>query len=84
MSTIEKPTTATSPIDSSAPAPAPARNEFLQHAGEAQPGLIREFWDFLRFNKAWWLTPIIVVLLLVGVLVGLASTGVAPFIYAIF
>ena len=86
MSTIETPTTATSPIETSAPAlaPVPARSEFLQHADQAQPGLVREFWDFLRFNKAWWLTPIIVVLLLVGVLVGLASTGVAPFIYAIF
>src|SRR5665213_2439060 len=48
MSTIEKPTTDTSPIETSAPAP--ARNEFLQHADEAQPGLVREFWDFLRFN----------------------------------
>jgi hypothetical protein len=69
---------------SDVPAAAPSQNEFLQHAGEKQPGLLREFWDFIVYNKAWWLTPIIVVLLLVGVLVGLMATGAAPFIYAIF
>ncbi|HEY2253329.1 MAG TPA: DUF5989 family protein [Planctomycetaceae bacterium] len=80
MSTIDKPT------DSSTdkPVAAPSRNEFLEQSRQQQPGLVREFWDFLRYNKAWWLTPIIVVLLLVGVLAGLAATGAAPFIYAIF
>ncbi len=82
MSTIDKPTTEASSTDQ--PAAAPAANEFLQQAGQKQPGLLREFWDFLRYNKAWWLTPIILVLLLVGVLAGLAATGAAPFIYAIF
>jgi hypothetical protein len=77
MSTTEKPSTDN-------PAVAPSTNEFLQQAGQKQPGLLREFWDFLRYNKAWWLTPIILVLLLVGVLAGLAATGAAPFIYAIF
>ena len=66
------------------PAATPSKNEFLQHADQKQAGLLLEFWDFLRYNKAWWLTPIIVVLLLVGVLAGLAATGAAPFIYAIF
>ncbi len=80
MSTIETPKTSMT----EQPAAAPDRNEFLEQANLAQPGLVREFWDFLRYNKAWWLTPIIVVLLLVGVLVGLMATGVAPFIYAIF
>ena len=82
MSTTEKPILEKSSTDHRVAAP--SRTEFLQHAGQKQPGLLREFWDFLRYNKAWWLTPIIVVLLLVGVLVGLAATGAAPFIYAIF
>ena len=82
MSTTEKSPTDKSLIEK--PAAVPSRNEFLQHAGQKQPGLLREFWDFLRYNRAWWLMPIIVVLLLVGVLVGLAATGAAPFIYAIF
>jgi hypothetical protein len=81
MSTIDKPTIET-PSDK--PASTPPTNEFLQHAGLKQPGLVREFWDFLRYNKAWWLTPIIIVLLLVGVLAGLAATGAAPFIYTMF
>jgi len=80
MSTTDKPTD--SPTDK--PATAPSRNEFLEQSQQQQPGLVREFWDFLKYNKAWWLTPIIVVLLLVGVLAGLAATGAAPFIYAIF
>jgi Family of unknown function (DUF5989) len=65
------------------PDPRP-KSEFLQQAQAEQPGLIREFIDFLKFNKAWWLTPIILVLLLVGGLMVLAATGAAPFIYAIF
>jgi len=64
--------------------PSEPQTEFLQQAQARQPGLVREFVDFLKFNKAWWLTPIILVLLLVGGLVVLAASGAAPFIYAIF
>jgi len=64
--------------------PPEPKAEFLRQAQAQQPGLVREFIDFLRFNKAWWLTPIILVLLLVGGLMILAATGAAPFIYAIF
>ena len=53
-------------------------------ANEAGPGLLREFWDFLRYNKKWWLLPMIVVLLLMGVLIFLSATPVAPFIYTLF
>ena len=71
----------TEELSTQKPAAALCGNEFLQHAGQKPPGLLREFWDFLRYNKAWWLTPIILVLLLVGALVGLAGTGALPFIY---
>ena len=54
---------------------------FAQAAEEEQPGLIREFIEFLAESKKWWLLPIIVVLLLVGVVVFLSSSAVAPFIY---
>ena len=43
-----------------------------------------EFGEFLMESKKWWLIPILVVLLLVGVLVFLSSSVVAPFIYPIF
>ncbi|MDB5335753.1 MAG: hypothetical protein JWN70_1372 [Planctomycetaceae bacterium] len=62
----------------------PQPNDFSQQAGEPQPSLIAEFLDFLVNNKAWWLTPIIVVLSLVGLLVVAGSSVAAPFIYALF
>jgi len=51
---------------------------------QQQPGLMQEFWLFIREEKKWWLTPIVLVLLLVGTLVALTQTGAAPFIYALF
>ena len=53
-------------------------------AEKKSPGLAVEFLDFLRHNKKWWLTPIIVCLLLLGILVILGGTGAAPFIYTLF
>ena len=42
-------------------------------------------WDFLRVRKKWWLAPILLFLLLLGLLIALAQTSaVAPFIYTIF
>lgn len=57
--------------------------EFEQLAGEPSPGVVREFFDFLRYNKKWWLTPIVVVLLLVGLVIFLTATAGLPFIYPI-
>ena len=61
-----------------------AASEFSQQAGQSQTGIFREYVDFLRHNKKWWLIPILLVLTLVGVLVVLGSTGAAPFIYTLF
>ena len=58
--------------------------DFEQHAAGRQAGALGEMLDFLAQNKKWWLTPIIAVLLLVGVLVVLGGTGAAPFIYTLF
>lgn len=57
---------------------------FADAAQDGQIGFFAEFFDFLLHNKKWWITPIILVLLLVGVLVMLAATPVAPFIYTLF
>jgi hypothetical protein len=47
--------------------------------------LLVEIWDFLKVRKAWWLTPIIVMLTLVGILIVFGqSSAVSPFIYALF
>lgn len=56
-------------------------DEFEKHAHEPAPSLLREFWDFLRHNKKWWLLPIVIVLLIFGLLIWLGGTSVAPFIY---
>ncbi|MGD9726032.1 MAG: DUF5989 family protein [Nitrospiraceae bacterium] len=49
-----------------------------------QPSPLREYWEWLRDNRKWWLIPIILTLLLVGFLVVLSTTAVAPFIYTLF
>lgn len=58
--------------------------DFAGQANAAHPGLLMELWEFLRHNKKWWLTPIILVLLLIGALILLAGTAAAPFIYPLF
>jgi len=74
----ESGTDATQPVPSSAEQ---AQEEFARQAEERPPGLIAEFVDFLLHNKKWWLIPIILVLLLLGVLVFLGGSPAAPFIY---
>lgn len=47
--------------------------------------ILKEFWDFLKVRKKWWLTPIVLVLLLLGFLIVMTqSSAVAPFIYTLF
>ena len=43
-----------------------------------------EFALFLRENKKWWLGPIVVALLLLGLLAALGGSAAAPFIYTLF
>ena len=59
-------------------------DDFQRQAQQQSPGILREFWEFLRENKAWWLAPIVVVLLLISLLVLLGATGAAPLIYTLF
>jgi competence protein ComGC len=47
--------------------------------------LFKDLWAFMRERKKFWLAPIIIVLLLLGVLIVLGqSSAVAPFIYTLF
>ena len=47
--------------------------------------IIHEFWSFLRARKKWWLLPIVVSLMLLGVLLVFAEgSALAPFIYTLF
>ena len=46
---------------------------------------LKEFWEFLKVRKKYWLIPIIIVLVLFGGLIILSQgSAIAPFIYAIF
>jgi ATP-dependent Zn protease len=54
---------------------------FADEAGRRRKGALGELVDFLRHNKKWWLAPIVIMLLLVGVLVVLGGTVLAPLIY---
>ena len=51
-------------------------------ASRPEPGIVREFLAFLRTNKTWWLAPIILAILLIGLLV-ILPTWAAPFIYPV-
>ena len=47
--------------------------------------IIRDFLEFLKVRKKWWLTPIVVMLLLLGALIVLTEgSAIAPFIYTLF
>ena len=51
----------------------------------AKSRVLKEFWQFLREQKKYWLIPIILVLVLLGILLVTAqSSAVAPFIYTLF
>ena len=59
-------------------------DDFESQAQRQNPGLVREIWGLIRYNKKWWLLPVIGMLLLIGVLVLLGSSAAAPFIYPFF
>ncbi len=47
--------------------------------------LLKDLWGYMKERKKFWLAPIIIVLVLLGVLVVFAQgSAVAPFIYTLF
>ncbi len=56
----------------------------MQDSGEKR-GIFRELWLFMRVRKKFWLGPIMLVLLLLGILIVFTEgSALAPFIYALF
>lgn len=47
-------------------------------------GIVSEVLGFLGKNKKWWLLPIMITFLFIGVIVVLSTTAAAPFIYTLF
>ncbi len=46
---------------------------------------LKDLWLFMRVRKKFWLAPIIIVMVFLGVLIVLTQgSAVAPFIYTLF
>jgi hypothetical protein len=62
-----------------------AASRHLRRVSMAKSTVLREFFTFLKVEKKYWLAPIAVVLVLLGlILVFAQSSAVAPFIYSLF
>lgn len=52
---------------------------------KSRVSIFGELWAFMRIRKKWWLGPIMMFLLLLGVLIVFTEgSALAPFIYALF
>lgn len=60
------------------------QKSFAEAATDRPRGLGSELIEMLKYNKKWWIVPIVAVLLLFGALLMLGSTAAAPFIYTLF
>jgi hypothetical protein len=47
--------------------------------------IFSELWSFLKVRKKWWLLPILILIILLGlILVFAQGSALAPFIYTVF
>jgi hypothetical protein len=53
-------------------------------AASGRQSVASELWYLLRTHKKWWLAPLLILLGLFALLIVLAGTGAAPFIYTLF
>ncbi len=59
-------------------------DRFRREARRPRGGLAGEFWCFLCHNKKWWLLPILLAVLVLGLLVLLSGSGLGAFMYTVF
>ncbi|MCB9847533.1 MAG: hypothetical protein H6814_03870 [Phycisphaeraceae bacterium] len=76
-------TDSTAHHDETDPETTPVQQPTLDEAGE-NVGLARELVELILTNKKWWLAPVVIVLLVIGVLVAVGSTALAPYLYPLF
>lgn len=53
-------------------------------AGKRRRGIVKEFLQFFKERKSYWIIPLVVVLAVLLGLVVLGGTSAAPFIYTLF
>ena len=59
-------------------------DRFEEKSQQRRSTLIGELFSWVLHNKKWWLLPILVVLLMLGALVVVGGSGIAPFLYTLF
>jgi hypothetical protein len=59
-------------------------NDFQALASQGRASFVSELRRFAMQNRKWWLVPLIVVLLGIGLIIVLGGTAAAPFIYTLF
>lgn len=59
-------------------------SELERAAKQGPPSMVSEWVSYLSRAGKWWLLPVLLVLMLLGALLLLTSSPVAPFIYSVF
>ncbi len=59
-------------------------SEFARQASSKRSSFLSDYLYLVKTNRKWWMLPLIGLLLGFGLLMVLASTGAAPFIYTMF
>lgn len=60
------------------------KSELEALAGGRRRSLVVELWSYVKTRGKWWLAPLLVTMLVLGLFVVLASAGAGPLIYALF
>ncbi|MDC0156991.1 DUF5989 family protein [Verrucomicrobia bacterium] len=58
--------------------------EFKDLKTKSNRGLLSELWRMFMDNKKYWMIPLVLILLLMGLIVILGGSSSAPFIYTLF
>lgn len=45
---------------------------------------LKELFEYIKGRKKWWLFPLLVLLLIIGLVIMFANSALAPFIYTLF
>ena len=60
------------------------RQQFAEAAQANRSSLLGEVFFYVKLYRRWSIIPILLALALLGAFLSLGSSGVAPFIYALF